>query len=261
MDLPKNFADTHYHIPKLLLTEIFPLTPYLMDYDHLTVVDVGANQGLWLEAFFRAFGPSINRYFAIEPMAANLSCLTSKRGVSNLITFNGCAGAFDGQVALHFDKEITTLASVCNDQSNLGSGVVALGNTRTVKQVKLDTLLAEHGAETVHLLKIDVEGYEVEVIQGIAEKLQQKQVLNIFFEFGTHNLARGHTFGMLFEMLSKYGFSIYKSVRGHNYFGLNAVQRYNSSLEPSASSVDMYLATLVEPSPSYRGPRITGRLS
>ncbi|MGO9330553.1 MAG: FkbM family methyltransferase [Steroidobacteraceae bacterium] len=262
MILPVDFGDNKQVIPKLILMEVYPLTPFLMHYDHLNIVDVGANIGLWCQAFFNVFGEFVVNYDAIEPMPENLVELAKRTSDKPVRIIPGCAGNNDGEVVIHFDNEKTALASVCNTSCILPDNrSINLDKTLTVKQSKLDTLYASATSKEIHLLKVDVEGYELEVFQGCTSLFSSKAIRNVFFEFGIHNTSRGHSVKMVFQELTSQGFTLYKAVTSRNYFGLNRISRYNEDLEPKEKVVDMYLASLETPSAAYRGPLVTGQIN
>jgi FkbM family methyltransferase len=262
MKLPVDFADHNYRIPKLVLTEVYPLTPFLIHYDHLNIVDVGANIGLWCQAFFQVFGKFVVNYDAIEPMPGNVLELSKRTNDKPVRIISSGVGNDDGDVVIHFDQEKTTLASICNTSSTLPNRTINLDKTMTVRQSKLDTLYASAPTKEIHLLKVDVEGYEMEVFQGSSSLFSSKAIRNVFFEFGTHNTSRGHSVKMVFQELTSQGFTLYKAIRGRNYFGLNRISRYDVDLEPQEKVVvDMYLASLETPSVAYRGPRVIGQIN
>lgn len=139
------FFELNYHLPKLQLLEVFPLVPFLWGRTDMTSIDVGANVGLWSEAYLRVFGPQTQRHLMIEPMPGNAERL--RRRAANVLE-RMCVGteirelavgASQGEVTIHFDNEVTTLASVRNASSDLGHAVVPLGKSRTVNQTTIDS--------------------------------------------------------------------------------------------------------------------------
>lgn len=262
---PARFYELNHHIPKLQLLEVFPLTPFLLNYPEMVTFDVGANTGLWSEAFLKTQGASINQHVMFEPMRGNLEKLERRHAniLSRLTDHSeivpSAVGAAPGEAEIHFDKETTTLASIRNAQADVGHRVIELDQSCTVPLTSVDTELAARDIETLHLLKIDVEGYERNVLQGAQEALRTGRVRNVFFEFGIHQTANNESFRDFFDYLSGFGFSLYKSARGRNFFGLAEVRTYKPELEPAGMAVEMILATLDGPSPAYRGPNVLGR--
>lgn len=264
---PARFYELNHHIPKLQLLEVFPLTPFLDHYDRLTCFDVGANTGLWSEAFVKTQGARIDRHVMFEPMQGNLDQLT--RRDANILSrlaegteiVGAAMGAEQGEVEIHFDKESTTLASISNTKSDLGHVVIDLAQSRMVPMSTVDAEMTARQIEQLHLLKIDVEGYEMNVLRGAEQALRAGRIRNVFFEFGVHQTRNGESFRDFFDYLAGFGFRIYKSARGINFFGVAEASHYAPHLEPGDKAVEMVLASMDGPDPEYRGPRVVGKIN
>lgn len=124
------------------------------------VWDVGANVGLYTELFADWVGPS-GEVVAFEPgppAYAQLKQRVATRG--NVQAFKLALGQERGTVALHVSAEGTT-------NSLVGRGVAAVD----VEMETGDMVRREHGLPQPDIIKIDVEGYEEEVLRGLSETL------------------------------------------------------------------------------------------
>lgn len=128
-----------------------------------TVVDVGANIGEWTLQMAAAVGPA-GRVIAIEPVPHMAQALEKSVLANNLrqVTIAALAVA-----------ERPGEAEFSVEQANTGGsrlGRFARGAERfdyiKVRLATLDGLLEEAGVARVDFIKIDVEGYELEVLQG-----------------------------------------------------------------------------------------------
>lgn len=127
------------------------------------VADVGANNGFTGVLFARAVGAT-GRVVGFEPSPANLEAARQNirlNGVANFELVAAAVGAAPGSVA--FDP-------------GFGNGAVTAAGPIMVPVVTLD---AHFGAGRVDLIKLDIEGYEVEALRGARRLLERHPALAI----------------------------------------------------------------------------------
>lgn len=263
---PARFFELNHHIPKLQLLEIFPLVPFLWQREDLVSIDVGANIGLWSEAYLRIFGERTKCHILAEPMPANAEQLR-RRSDNVLKTLckeieirQAAVGDSTKMVEIHFDNDVTTLASVRNATSDLGHRVVPLSQSINVAQIRIDDEIARFGLTHVDFMKVDVEGYEAAVFKGAAEAIASRRIHNILFEFGAHQMVHGETLEEYYNLFQAHGYRMYRSHRARNFFGLTEIAPYVRAHEPSGDGVEMLLVSVSGPHPAYPGPRVVTRL-
>ena len=69
-------------------------------------------------------------------------------------------------------------------------------------------MTAEFDDRPIDLLKIDVEGFELEVLKGATQLLQNKRIAMVIFEFNSMNIA-SHASYTSFEKLLE-GYDLYR---------------------------------------------------
>jgi FkbM family methyltransferase len=131
----------------------------------MNVVDIGGNLGYYALLEAQMVGDA-GRVIAIEPVAANFAQLSKNveaNGYRNILLHNVAIGASNGTAPMYLSKK-----------SNWHSLHPVPWKTReiTVRVSTLDALLAQHKLLSVDLIRMDLEGYEIEVIQGMAETLK-----------------------------------------------------------------------------------------
>ncbi len=83
-------------------------------------------------------------------------------------------------------------------------------NYKLVDCVRLDSLLKNLGISEVDLLKIDVEGAELEVLKGISKYLRSKKVKNIIVEIFPERLNQ------VIKYMKKFNYRI-ERIENENY--------------------------------------------
>ena len=156
-------------------TNNWPNLEELVDYRNKIVLDVGASLGVTAAQFAR----KASEVHAFEPHPDNFEFLNDQvniRQINNIYTYKVAISNFTGE-ANFFGRE--------------SHGVHSLGihnKGRVISQHKvpvqtLDTFCASKLDDRIGLLKIDVEGFEADVLQGATGLLRDKKIDFILFEF------------------------------------------------------------------------------
>lgn len=137
------------------------------------VLDVGANIGYTACVFARGLAPGF-KVFAFEPERQNFERLvrTMRRlGLADRVeAVHAAVGAAEGTVGLWRDVRHHAGHRVTTDAFRASRGVVA---SDTVPLLSLDGFMRERGiAGAVRFVKIDVEGYEPPVCEGMAATVE-----------------------------------------------------------------------------------------
>jgi FkbM family methyltransferase len=133
-----------------------------------TVVEAGANFGAHTVELSRLVG-GLGRVYAFEPQRLVFQALCAN------LALNSCANVFAYQVALGANAgEITVPAHSPERAGNFGgvSLIAASGGERVPLRTIDELRLA-----ACHLLKVDVEGMEAEVLRGAAETIRRHRPL------------------------------------------------------------------------------------
>ena len=133
--------------------------------------DVGAHVGNRVAAWQRLGA----RVVAVEPQAHLMGWLRRFYGHSPGVTLvQAAVGAAPGTATLHLDPRNPTVSTLSDDWITAVSRDPSFDGVRwraveAVRVTTLDELIARHGRPA--LCKIDVEGYEAEVLRGLSEAL------------------------------------------------------------------------------------------
>ena len=111
-------------------------------------------------------------------------------------------------LTLYYDQPGSTLASLT--KRDLSFYNINMGKSEQVKCIKLFDYINENNIKHIDFLKIDVEGHELALLQGLGNKLNASFIDFIQFEYGGANIDTHTTLRDLFEMFSKSGFRVGK---------------------------------------------------
>ena len=137
-----------------------------------TTVDVGAHVGYY--SLLAAHANPRATIFAFEPLQAVHERLVRNarlNGVTNITCVAAAAGRENGTAPFF---HVSSLATPCS--SSLSYDVVKHNDditSSTVRVVRLDDFLDEHGVSDVDLVKLDTEGTEADVLEGMARILER----------------------------------------------------------------------------------------
>lgn len=143
----------------------------------MVAIDVGANVGVYTFLAARCVGAT-GRVYAIEPTPNCVACLKSTIVDNQLegcvIPIEAAVGGELGQVFLVF-QPTSVFNQIVTDISAVDGKRV-----KSVAQLTLDHLWANEHKPQVDLLKIDVEGAELKVLQGAEQLLCQLEPIVMF---------------------------------------------------------------------------------
>jgi FkbM family methyltransferase len=173
-----------------------------------SVADVGAAYGNWSVACAAVFPEA--QFVLVEPLSEFAPFLVEAAGrLGNARYVAAAAGSSDGDATMHVHRDLVGSSTYREREPGLES------ESRRVETRTLDSILGEAGAQPPYLLKLDVQGAELDVLAGAAETLRQTSLLVLevsFFEF----FAGGPDFAAVVERMAAEGFALY-DVLGLSY--------------------------------------------
>jgi FkbM family methyltransferase len=203
------------------------------------VFDIGAHVGDRV-ASFRRLGAKI---VAVEPQPALAKTLRLFYGRDPKVTIEEVAvGRHPGSIELNLNIDNPTTSTVSTDF--IAAAAQAPGwhgqawpKRASVRLTTVDALIARHGIPA--FIKIDVEGFEAEVLAGLGQPVQ---ALSFEFTLIQRDIARA-----CIERCTALGYAQFNAALGESqmlvhrdWIDANAISRWIAELPPEANSGDVY---------------------
>ena len=166
------------------------------------VVDAGANVGYFTALATSLVAPT-GRVVAVEPSPyafARLADMVLRNSMSTVTTAQVGLGSESGRVTLYVPPD---------ENHNHSPSMVANPQGRPVQVVirTLDECAEEWNLGRIDLMKLDIEGYELEALRGARRLLEQRRIRAVMCEFNDYWLREaGTTPDELFGFLASAGF-------------------------------------------------------
>jgi len=179
------------HILELLISKVRPGD---------VIYDIGSNFGIYTILLAKAVGPN-GTVIAVEPEEQSYNHLQENlqlNALTNVRSFRLALGDQNGEAKL-FLGQVTGLSSLMRMHQGHGYQVVGI--------IEGDWLVEREKLPVPRLVKIDVEGYEYAVIQGLRQTLAQPTCELVCCEIHPQLLPVKQKPEGIFDMLRSLGFN------------------------------------------------------
>lgn len=180
----------------------------------VVVFDVGANIGAYskvLLEYAQKFAVRMDLH-VFEPTAKCFAQLQNEFGTFGNIHLNKLALSNDaGEAPIYYDEESSGLASL--HKRNLNYYNIEMTGFELVNTAPVSQYIEQHHIAHINFLKIDVEGHELKVLQGLGKYLSPDFLDCIQFEYGGTNLDSRTSLMEIYELLEARGFKVAKIMK------------------------------------------------
>lgn len=169
-------------------------------------VDVGANTGVWSKMFIdRMSSPGKGLLFEPSPLAiARLTEHLRKELNENLVEIVPAAVCEQaGTMDFYMEEAAGETSSLIASHSNQSARKISVSTTT------IDAEAARRELKFIDYLKIDAEGYDLQVLRGASNCLEKKAVGIVQFEYNAPWASSGSTLANAIEYLQGYGYTLY----------------------------------------------------
>ncbi len=194
--------------------------------DSYCLFDVGANKGDFTQIILTLFNNDNIQVHSFEPSKATFEFLKNNIKSDKVILNNKGLGKEAGTFPFYTDRPGSGAASLT--KRNLDYLGVDFGYSEDVSIDTLDNYCNENNIKDIDLLKLDVEGHEMDVLEGSKEMLSRNVIKMISFEFGGCNIDTRTFLKDFYYLFNKHGFLLYR-ITPSGYFFL--LDNYSEKLE------------------------------
>lgn len=187
----------------------------------MVAFDVGANVGELTLLFSRFVGAggSVHSFEAAGAVFERLRTVCAAAGRRNVVLNHAAVADREGTMTLHVypDEYAGWNTLAVRPLADYGIDVRPTG-TEQVRSVTIDAYCREHGIERIDLLKIDIEGAELQAMLGARSMFERRCVGRCVFEFGQTTFDMGNRPEQIRTFLEGCGYRLRNVVRGDALF-------------------------------------------
>jgi len=178
-----------------------------ISHDLSFCIDIGANIGKYTELLLKetaakviAFEPLPDAYLDLKKLELN--------NLNRLKVFNQAIGEKNEFLELNYASRKSEKASFSDNLEKLSFYDFHNNKKMKIKILTLDTFIEENlddfNQTEIDLIKIDTEGFELEVIKGATKTIKKMSPKYIQLEFNWHQLFKKQNMYSFYEFLKNY---------------------------------------------------------
>lgn len=198
--------------------ELFIIKQLKKDLADGVIFDIGANVGDWSKFVIEEYKDISYKLYMFEP-----SLVTFKQLKNNIAQSRS---RFLYPIGFGDKKENL---QIFYDNEAQGSASILMKGAKFSEDIQIDTIddfCKENSIEKIDFLKMDVQGYEYNILLGAKEMLSRGKIKYIQFEFDEPNIENRIFFKDFWELLHE-EYNIFHSL----YNGLVKIEKYHYELE------------------------------
>lgn len=156
---------------------------HLIPKENPLIMDVGANRGQSIALFQKIFSKA--EIHAFEPSTEIFNFLTQKRFGPSIHLYNfGLGEHITEKEFINYQKSGFSSFLEINRNVNNKFSYIPVKEKEIVDLKTIDWFVEENDIQQIDLLKIDTQGYDLQVLQGAKESIAKGKVKNAFIEIG-----------------------------------------------------------------------------
>ena len=175
--------------------------------DLMVSIDIGANVGKYTQMLLSETNSEIISFEPLKEAFKELQKIENEHP-NRLKVFNYAIGEENTNLELNFSDEKSEKATFSNDIDKLSFFDHEKNKKVMTDVMTLDSFFLENSSlinkKDIDLIKIDTEGFELEVIKGAKNTIENKRPKYIQLEFNWHQLFKNHSMYKFSQYLVNY---------------------------------------------------------
>jgi FkbM family methyltransferase len=172
------------------------------------IFDVGAHQGQYLGLVLAVMAGEDFHVHSFEPSPRVFGALAAVAGDDPRVTANPFGlGRQRGEVDLFFSTEESGGSLSHRKLDHIG---ISFSRSEKVVIETVDQYCADRGVDTIHLLKADIEGHEMDLLLGARRMFEKRAIRMATFEFGGCNIDTRIFYKDFFYFFRENGMDLYR---------------------------------------------------
>ena len=176
----------------------------------LTIFDIGCNKGFYTDYLLKTIGNNHN-YYLFDPSERFYNIVSEKFKMFDNIHINNVGISDLNEENINFYELINSNDDVEGMSSLTNRAVFSNYDYKVnkINTINLDGFITEQNITNIDFIKIDTEGQELKILNGLKDSFGKKIINLIQIEYGDCAIENGYNLNHILEFINQYDYTLY----------------------------------------------------